>query len=100
MHLTTQLLAAIYTKLKAKSDNLLDLTIFLMLFLSFLPKLIKDSLILPDIFKKKSDTISLITQTQQTFWRDEIELLFFLFKSAMEPPPTFVVAFTVKPNLT
>ena len=60
VHSTTQLLAAIYTKLKAKSDNLLDLTIFLMLFLSFLPKLIKDSLILPDIFKKKSDTISLI----------------------------------------
>ena len=58
MHSTTQLPAAIYTKLQAKSDNLLDFTIFLMLFLSFLPKLIKDPLILPDIFKKKSNMIS------------------------------------------
>ena len=70
-----------------------------MFFLSFFPKLIRDPLILPEIFKEKVKYIFLIT-TKQTFWRDEIELVFFLFKSAMELPPIVVAAFTVKPNLT
>ena len=33
--------------------NILDLTIFLMFFLSFFPKLIRDPLMLPEIFKEK-----------------------------------------------
>ena len=48
-----ELLVAIYTFTLSKKDNLLDLTIFLMLFLSFWPKLIKEPLILPEILVEK-----------------------------------------------
>ena len=48
-----ELLVAIYTYFEQQKDNLLDLTIFLMLFLSFWPKLIKEPLILPEILVEK-----------------------------------------------